>query len=88
MNSEVLDTTLYPLNEKEESDLDNRFSYHKPISDQSERYEEIRGSAKQLAKLFMLTCPRSRELSLALTNLEQSVMWANASIARNETEGE
>lgn len=28
-------------------------------------------------------CPESREKSLAVTNLEESVMWANASIARN-----
>ncbi len=29
-------------------------------------------------------CPESREKSLAITNLQQSVMWANASIAINE----
>jgi hypothetical protein len=28
--------------------------------------------------------PESREQSLALTNLEQAVMWANAAIARRE----
>jgi hypothetical protein len=28
-------------------------------------------------------CPDSREKSLAMTNLEQAVMWANAAIARN-----
>jgi hypothetical protein len=28
-------------------------------------------------------CPESREKSLAITNLEQAVMWANAAIARN-----
>ena len=34
--------------------------------------------------LMIASCPDSRELSLALTNLEQAVFWANASIARNE----
>ena len=29
-------------------------------------------------------CPDSRELSVALTKLEEAVMWANAAIARNE----
>ena len=31
-------------------------------------------------------CPLSRELSLALTALEESCMWAIASLARNEPE--
>ncbi len=31
-------------------------------------------------------CPSSRELSLALTNLEQTLMWAVASIARHPNE--
>lgn len=29
-------------------------------------------------------CPDSRELSTALTKLEEAVFWANAAIARNE----
>lgn len=28
-------------------------------------------------------CPDSRELSLAITKLEEAIMWANASIARS-----
>jgi len=29
-------------------------------------------------------CPDSREKSVAITKLEESIMWANAAIARNE----
>jgi hypothetical protein len=39
--------------------------------------------AKMMATIIENTCPESREKSLAITNLEQAVMWANASIARN-----
>lgn len=46
-------------------------------------YQEIREQARALALLLAGLCPASRELSLALTNLEQTVMWANAAIARN-----
>lgn len=67
-------------------DLENKFTYHKPFGDQPERYESIRAKAKELAELLLLKCPGSRELSLALTSLEESVFWANASIARNEKE--
>lgn len=61
-----------------------RFTHHPPKGDQAERYKQVRTAALALAILFMDRCPPSRELSLALTNLEQAVFWANASIARNE----
>ncbi len=65
-------------------DLDNRFTYHAPKEGQAERYIELRAAAREMAELIDTQCPESRELSLALTKLEECVMWANASIARNE----
>ncbi|MFZ2992569.1 MAG: hypothetical protein WA061_02525 [Microgenomates group bacterium] len=65
-------------------DLDNKFSYHEAKGDQSVRYENIRKMAKDMAIMLDGLCPSSRELSLAMTNLEQVVFWANAAIARNE----
>ena len=64
--------------------LDNNFKYHEPKNDQVDRYATLRQEAKQLALKIEDLCPDSREKSLALTNIEQAVMWANASIARNE----
>jgi hypothetical protein len=60
------------------------FSYHPPKEDQVPRYVAIRDEGKAFAKMILEFCPTSRERSLALTNLEQVVMWANAAIARNE----
>ncbi len=51
---------------------------------QSERYDRIRHEAAKLSAMLNQACPPSRELSLAQTNLEQVVMWANAAIVRNE----
>jgi hypothetical protein len=68
--------------------LNNNFTYHKPFGDQPQRYEDIRRLAYDLASFLVTSCPESRELSLAMTNLEQAIMWANASIARNESEKE
>ena len=65
-------------------DLRNNFTYHPPKDGQPEKYAKIREKGHELAVLVQSECPASRELSLALTNLEQAVMWANASIARNE----
>lgn len=64
--------------------LERNFTYHAPKASQPERYEKLRSRAKELAYLVVELCPASREQSLALTNLEQAIFWANASIARNE----
>lgn len=64
--------------------INNNFSYHPPKEGQPERYERIRFEAKKFALLLNELCPESREKSIAITQLEDSVYWANASIARNE----
>ena len=69
---------------KSELAIENNFTYHKPINDQPIRYEQLRNKAKELALLMDDYCPPSREKSLAFTKLEEVIMWANASIARNE----
>jgi hypothetical protein len=63
--------------------IENNFKYHAPKEGQPAKYESLRNKAKELAYLIEEVCPNSREKSVALTNLETSVMWANASIARN-----
>jgi hypothetical protein len=63
--------------------IDNNFQYHAPKEGQPEMYNELREKAKELALLMNSLCPASREASLALTKLEEAVMWANASIARS-----
>ena len=68
------------------AELEKRFTYHKPIGNQPQRYELLRNKAKELATVMDALCPESREKSKAFTDLESAVMWANASIARNENE--
>ena len=65
-------------------DIETRFTYHPPKDDQAERYKFIRTFAKEFALDIQENCPDSREKSLAITKLEESVFWANAAIARNE----
>jgi len=65
-------------------DIEKNFTYHPPKEGQPERYAKIRAKAKEFAELLDAECPPSRELSLAMTELESSIMWANAAIARNE----
>ena len=67
-------------------DLKQRFTYHPPFGNQTTRYQYIRDLAFQLADVINMSCPESREKSLAFTKLDEVVMWANASIARNEND--
>jgi hypothetical protein len=61
----------------------HNFKYHAPKDGQPEKYEEIRDTAREFALTINKLCPNSREKSLAMTKLEEAVMWANAAIARN-----
>lgn len=63
--------------------IENNFTYHPPKEGQPEKYQKIREKAKELAYLIQEECPFSREKSIAMTELENCVFWANASIARN-----
>lgn len=68
--------------------VENTFRYHAPKGDQPARYEALRAKAKELATLIQESTPASREQSVALTSLQQAVMWANAAIAINESQPE
>lgn len=72
------------LTEPQEQDLVNRFTYHAPKEGQPQKYETLRATGLALGKAIVALTPASREQSLALTNLEQAIFWANAAIARNE----
>ena len=74
----------YEIDPRTKAQISNAFVYHAVKDGQATRYTVIRSAAGALAELMASEAPPSRELSLALTNLEQAVMWANAAIARNE----
>lgn len=64
-------------------DIDNRFNYHPPTAAKVAAHESTRAAARGLAHLFDGTLPPGREKSLALTQLELALFWANAAIARH-----
>ena len=66
--------------------IEKAFTYHPPKDGQPEKYTAIRAQANSFAYLIDGVVPDSREKSLAMTKLEECVMWANAGIARNEAE--
>lgn len=64
-----------------EQQIVEMFTYHPPKDGQVETYQKIRDEAKEFALLVDAACPPSREKSLAITSIQQAVMWANAAIA-------
>ena len=71
---------------KRDEIIENDFSYHTPNREQQFRYERIREAGKRLAYRIELDVPESKEKTLAMTKLEECVMWANAGVARNTEE--
>lgn len=64
--------------------LENNFTYHAPKEGQPAKYGALRAKAKELSYLITNLTPPSREQSVAMTQLETAIFWANAAIARNE----
>lgn len=63
-------------------DLAHRFQFHPADQDRGARHDGVRGACLEAAiRIDDLTVP-CREQSLAITALEEAMMWANAAIAR------
>jgi hypothetical protein len=68
--------------------IERNFTYHKPTEFKQQVYPKLRDKAKELAYLINDLVPDGREKSLAMTKLEEVVMWANAGVSRHKTEEE
>lgn len=64
-------------------EIDHRFDFH-PATTEEKRAEHgsVRHACASLAHFINENVPEGREKSLAITNLEQTMFWANAAIAR------
>jgi hypothetical protein len=65
-------------------DFENRFKFHPAKNlEIQQKHEAIRRWALEFAEYINLQVPEGREKALAITKLEEVMMWANAGIARN-----
>jgi hypothetical protein len=71
----------------EQTDLENRFAYHKPDDAKAQLHSDVRGFCLSLAFSLNQMLPDSREKSLAITSLEETMLWANAALARMNADG-
>lgn len=64
-----------------ESDIENRFGYHKATEKTGPIHQEIRSEFMGFAAYLNSTLPDGRAKSVAFTELENAAMWANKAIA-------
>lgn len=65
-------------------DIGNRFSFHPAdTTEKQEAHERIRSYCRELAETLNAELPEGREKSLAITHLEETMMWSNAAVARS-----
>lgn len=69
----------YPI----DLDIEKSFDTHEIDAEQAKHISDVRELTKQLAYLIKNEIPSSREKALAMTNLEQTQMWAIKAIACN-----
>ena len=74
-----------PMNPNDPRFLTETFRYHAPLPQQVERYGKLREGAGLFADQILCACPDSAERTLAVRKVQEAVMWANASIAINES---
>ncbi len=71
------------LSKEQQDYLEVHFTHHPPTDDRiAQMHEAVREHCKGLAAVVTFL-PPTRERSLALTKIEEAMMWANACIARN-----
>lgn len=69
----------------QKEEIERRFRFHAVLSsEQAALYEDIRDKVIDLANFLDDAIPDCRELSLALTTLQEAQMWAISAIATND----
>lgn len=67
------------------NELTDRFTFHPATTaERREAHEDVRALCRDVALELNELVPDGREKSLAITHLEDVMMWANAGIARQK----
>lgn len=70
----------YPK-DKGQADILDCFAFHPATEVTGPLHDRIRSRHKAMAETILSTTPAGRHQSLALTALQESMMWCNAAIA-------
>lgn len=67
----------------ERAQIETAFKHHPPTGGKGDKHAAVREACRFAAYSIVGSQPPSRERALAITKLEEAMMWANAGIARN-----
>jgi hypothetical protein len=68
--------------------IDKPFAYHKPSADGLARITKLREHFSEGERLIREICPESRQRAVAITNNEQTAMWAIKAVVFNDPASE
>ena len=66
------------------ADIEHRFAFHAATTEEKrDAHSSVRQACRALADFLNDKLPEGREKALAITHLEETMLWSNASLARN-----
>lgn len=68
--------------------IDKPYAYHKPSVNGLDKITRLRNKFSEVEQLIKEVCPPSRHTSLAITNNEQTAMWAIKAVVFNDPDSE
>ncbi|HST82581.1 MAG TPA: hypothetical protein VLL08_12675 [Kineosporiaceae bacterium] len=69
------------ITDAQKADIDNRFEFHPATPATAGKHDQVRAQHLDLARWIATHTPPGRHQSLALTALQESMMWSNAAVA-------
>ena len=64
-------------------DIENRFAFHAATTEEKrDAHTSVRQNCRDLADFLNEKLPEGREKALAITKLEEVMVWGNAALAR------
>lgn len=68
--------------------IDKPYAYHRPSADGLGKINQLRAHFSEGERLMREICPDSRHRAVALTNNEQTAMWAIKAVVFNDPNSE
>lgn len=68
--------------------IDKPYAYHKPSTEGLDKISRLRVAFSEIDSLIREVCPESRQRAVAITNNEQTAMWAIKAVVFNDPNSE
>lgn len=68
-----------------QNEVNNRFTYHPPTPEKTPVYNQLMKQGKEVANTILREVPEGRERSIALTKIEEAVLWAAKGLSKQDS---